>query len=249
MNTQKFNDSEARFIAEEIILNRLNINMLNKDKKLNHSTKFNKIKSKIESLENIWEYISEENQHTYGRKEANESIKFWSVPQMTAKVLEYLVFYSGAKNILEIGTSAGYSTIHLANATKYNNGKVHTIEILNEKAKIAKINFKETGLEKTINLLQADASIILNNWNYGLIDFVFLDADKENYGKYFEHLIPLMSKNGIIVADNINDYGHMMQDYLQKVTGTHLPKSRCDVRVISTYVAQLDNGLIITKKL
>lgn len=58
-----------------------------------------------------------------------------------------------------------------------------------------------------------------------------------------------MSKNGLIVADNINDYGHMMQDYLQKVTGTHLPESRCDRRVISTYVAQLDNGIMVTKKI
>ena len=42
---------------------------------------------------------------------------------------------------------------------------------------------------------------------------------------------------------------HMMESYLQKVSGTHLPKSRCDKRVISTYLAQLDNGLMITKKI
>ena len=98
-------------------------------------------------------------------------------------------------------------------------------------------------------MLHDEASKVLNNWQYGKIDLVFLDADKENYGKYLKQLIPLMSTGGIIIADNINDYGHLMQDYLQKVTGTHLPRSRCDERVISTYVAQLDNGLMITKKI
>jgi predicted O-methyltransferase YrrM len=51
-----------------------------------------------------------------------------------------------------------------------------------------------------------------------LVDFVFLDADKENYGKYFDLIMPILKVNGLIIADNINDYGHMMEDYLQKIT-------------------------------
>lgn len=58
-----------------------------------------------------------------------------------------------------------------------------------------------------------------------------------------------MRVGGLIVADNINDYGHLMEDYLQKVTGTHLPKSHVDRRVRSFYLAALDNGLMVTKKI
>jgi predicted O-methyltransferase YrrM len=246
MNTSQFNDLEAKFIAKEIILKRLGI-IPDNDSVISYSESFKDTIKNIESIETTWECALADKSHTYGRKESNETIKLWSVPPMTAKVLENLVAYTNAKNILEIGTSAGYSTLHLANALV--DGRVYTIEILDEKVKLATKHFKEAKLEDKISLLHSDADTVLKNWNYGMIDLVFLDADKENYGKYFEQIVPLMSKNGLIIADNINDYGHMMQDYLQKVTGTHLPHSRCDRRVISTYVAQLDNGVMITKKI
>lgn len=244
---ERFEDEEAKFIAKDIILKKLKIHPLNQ-KNISYSKKVRKVISHIESLENEWSYIPTSNSHSFGRKEKNEPIGFWSVPKMSAKVIANLILYTGAKNILEIGTSVGYSTLFLASAVKYNNGKVNTIELLSKKIEIARNNFRNSGL-KNINLIQEDASKVLSDWKMEQIDLVFLDADKENYGKYFDQLIPLMSKGGLIVADNINDYGHMMEDYLQKVSGTHLPKSRCDPRVISTYLAQLDNGLMITKKL
>jgi predicted O-methyltransferase YrrM len=113
---------------------------------------------------------------------------------------------------------------------------------------MARKNFLAANMEN-INLIEAEASEVLSSWTYGPIDFVFLDADKENYGKYLEQLVPLMPVGGIIVADNINDYGHMMEDYLQRVCGTHLPKTRTDHRVKSYYLAALDNGLLFTKKI
>jgi predicted O-methyltransferase YrrM len=202
----------------------------------------------IEKMENEWGISISDKKHTFGRKELNEIIKLWSVPQKSAEVLENLVILTGAKNILEIGASAGYSTLHLASGAKFNFGKVYTVELLKEKIDLARVNFQKSGLDNII-LLEGEASKILENWNYEEIDFVFLDADKENYGKYLDLLLPKMKLGSLIVADNINDYGHMMEDYLQRVTGTHLPKSRVDHRVSSYYLAALDNGLMITKKI
>jgi predicted O-methyltransferase YrrM len=249
MNAFKFDDNEAKFIAKEIILKRLNTSVKNANKIITYSISATNTLSDITSLEKKWSYTPKDNLHSYGRKVTDEKIGFWSVPSMSAKVLAYLVLYTGAKNILEIGTSVGYSTIHLATAVKQTRGKVNTIECLSEKIKIAKTNFKKANVNDKINLIAEEASQVLANWKGGVIDFVFLDADKENYRKYFDILLPMMSNGALIVADNINDYGHMMEDYLQKVSGTHLAKSRCDGRVKSTYVAQLDNGLMITKKL
>jgi len=249
MKIKSFNESEAQFIASEIILKRLAIAPKNKNCKLHYSPRLNETLRNIESLEKTWEYLPETKKPSFGQKVSREQIRFWSVPPMSARVLAYLSLYTDSKKVLELGTSAGYSTLHLANAMGYTGGKVHTVEILKDKSKLAKENFKHAGLENKIRLLHGDASDILPNWREGKIDLVFLDADKENYGKYFDQLMPLMSQNGIIVADNINDYGHLMVDYLQKVTGTHLPRSRCDSRVTSTYVAQLDNGFMITRKL
>ncbi len=201
----------------------------------------------IASIEDTWEHASADEAHTYGRKHVGETIKLWSVPAKSAQLLENLVILTGAKTILEVGTSAGYAALHLAQGAGVTGGTVHTIELLSEKATMSRQNFENAGVEN-INLIEAEASEVLKNWQFGPIDLVFLDADKENYGKYLEQLVPLMPIGGIIIADNINDYGHMMEDYLQKVCGTHLPKTRTDHRVKSYYLAALDNGLLFTKK-
>jgi len=240
--------NRAKFIAK-YILDNLEIPLKNGDLIIEESSEFKSVVKGIEKIEKTWFYEPVDTSHSYGRKEKNEKIGLWSVPPMTAKVLSYLSLYSNSKNILEIGTSAGYSTIHLANGARVINGKVYTIELLDKKIDLAKDNFSKSGLKGNIILVEDEASKVLSNWKYGGIDFVFLDADKENYSKYLDQLLPLMKKGGLIVADNINDYGHMMGDFIQRVSGTHLPKSRCDRRVVSTYVAQLDNGIMVVKKI
>ena len=250
MDSLNFEKIDGVYISK-LILDRLNCSYDKENEKNLLSPKSNELSTTIkaiESIENKWELNVSNQKHTFGRKELNEVIKLWSVPKKSAEVLENLVILTGAKNILEIGTSAGYSTLHLASGTKFNDGKVYTIELLKEKAGLAKANFQKSGLTNII-LLEGEATKILENWNYGEIDFVFLDADKENYGKYLDLLLPNLKLGSLIVADNINDYGHLMEDYLQRVTGTHLPKSRVDRRVSSYYLAALDNGLMITKKI
>lgn len=202
----------------------------------------------IETIEETWEYKAISNEHTFGRKEKGETIRLWSVPRKSAEVLRNLVILTQSTSILEIGTSAGYSTLFLADGAKQNNGQVVTIELLSDKAKLARNFFRDSKLNN-VRLLETEANEALTNWDSGKVDFVFLDADKESYGKYLDLLLPLMKTGAIIVTDNVNDYGHLMEDYLQKVNGTHLPQSRADKRVRSYYLAALDNGLIITTKL
>lgn len=250
MDSLNFEKIDAVYISR-LILDKLSLEYERKNENNLLSPKSNELSDAIkdiESIENEWAVSVADKEHTFGRKELNETIKLWSVPKKSAEVLENLVILTGAKNILEIGTSAGYSTLHLASGAKFNNGNVYTVELLKDKIDLAKANFQKSGLGN-ITLLEGEASKILENWNYGEIDFVFLDADKENYGKYLDLLLPKMKLGSLIVADNINDYGHLMEDYLQRVTGTHLPKSRVDSRVSSYYLAALDNGLMVTKKI
>lgn len=202
--------------------------------------------NEIEKLENSWEYEFSGKTRQFGQKVIGETIKLWSVPRTTAELLEFLVVATNSKNILEIGTSAGYSTLYLAMGAKYNNGKVYTIEKLKPKADFAKKNFTKSKLDN-IELLEGDAFDYLAKGNFQDIDLIFLDADKENYGKYFDLFMPYLKRGGLIVADNIFDYGHMMQDFLNKVLGTKLPGSQSDKRVKS-YTLPLDNGVLITKK-
>lgn len=179
----------------------------------------------------------------FGQKHAGEQIKFWSLPKDSAMLLAYFVAFAQSKNILEIGTSVGFSTIYLACGA--NSGTVSTIENFPEKIKLAKENFQKSNVNN-IKLFEGNATDILKNVQN--IDFVFLDADKENYGKYFDQIISKLKVGGYIVADNIFDYGHMMQDFLQKVLGTKYPGSTSDPRVIS-YTLPIDNGLLFVRKI
>jgi len=241
---------DSLFIAKHI-LKQLDINWSESTVAKSHTPLLPAVReavSSIEAIENSWEHQSTSTAHTYGRKEKDETIKLWSVPGKTAQVLRDLVILTQSKNVLEIGTSAGYSTLFLADGAKKNNGRIVTIEFLHEKANLARSFFKRSGL-KNITLVEAEAGKTLGAWGFGKVDFVFLDADKENYANYLDPLIDIMKPGAIIVADNVNDYGHLMENYLHRISGTHLPKSRTDKRVKSYYLAALDNGLIITKKL
>ncbi|MDP1884456.1 MAG: class I SAM-dependent methyltransferase [Candidatus Moranbacteria bacterium] len=206
-----------------------------------------KTTQEIEKIENSWKYKHKSNKRDFGQKVKGETIKLWSVPRSTAELLEFFTVATKSKKILEIGTSAGYSTLYLAMGATYNKGNVVTLEKLKEKADLAMGNFKKSGL-KNISLLVGSAEDILKKNKFGKLDMIFLDADKENYGKYFDLLMPLLKKGGFIVADNVFDYGHMMKDYLDKVLGTKLPNSQSDRRVIS-YTLPIDNGVIITRKI
>ena len=181
----------------------------------------------------------------FGQKHIGEQIKFWSLPKDSAVLLAYFVAFAQSKEIVEIGTSVGYSTIHLACGVMKNFGSIQTIENFQEKIKLAKENFRKADI-KNVKLFEGNARDILGNIKN--IDFVFLDADKENYVKYYEQIIPKLKVGGYIVADNIFDYGHMMTDFLQKVLGTKLPGSTSDPRVIS-YTLPIDNGLLFIRKI
>ena len=138
---------------------------------------------------------------------------YYNIPPDTGQFLNMLVRVSKAKNILEIGTSNGYSTIWLAEAVKQNKGKVTTIEISEHKVKMASENFKRATLDKTIKVVHGDALKEIPKLK-GKFDFLFLDAVKEDYINYFKLAYPKLTKKAIIVADNAIMFEKYMKDYL-----------------------------------
>ncbi len=156
---------------------------------------------------------------------------------------------TGAKNILEIGTSVGYSTIWFAEALRENLGtKIISLEQDSKKIERAKKNFVTAGIEQYVEILQGDALETLSkisNQKESLskFDFIFIDADKERYIQYFDMSLPLLKKGGVIGADNIvypERFNEMMKDYVNHVKNT--PNVR-------TVTIPIDNGEEITMKL
>src|SRR3989344_8955282 len=152
-----------------------------------------------------------------------KNISYYNIPAATGKFFYNLVLISKAKNILEVGTSNGYSTIWLAEAVKYNKGKVTTIEVSEHKIKMALENFKRAKLSN-IKIIHGDALKEIPKLK-GKFDFLFLDAIKEDYANYFKLTYPKLTKNAIIVADNAIMFEKYMKDYLSYVRNHKNSKS------------------------
>ena len=141
---------------------------------------------------------------------------YYNIPPDTGQFFNILVRISKAKSILEVGTSNGYSTIWLGEAIKENNGKIATIEIAEHKVRMAFENFKRAKLDTTIKIIHGDALQEIPKLK-GRFDFLFIDAIKEDYIKYFKLAYPKLTKNAIIVADNAIMFERYMKDYLNYV--------------------------------
>src|SRR3712207_1214656 len=142
-------------------------------------------------------------------RERNGRVKIAPEQEMLAITADTGMFFSillkaiEARRVLEVGTSAGFSTLWLADAIgKKHNTKVITIEMNPQKKEWALKNFKEAGVDKMIEIKQGLALDLLHNLK-GNFDFVFLDADKENIVRYFDLVLPLVKIGGIIAADNM----------------------------------------------
>lgn len=140
---------------------------------------------------------------------------YYNISADTGQFFNILVLISKAKNILEVGTSNGYSTIWLAEASKQNKCKVTTIEINEHKVKMAAENFKRAKLNN-IKIVHGDALEEIPKLK-GKFDFLFLDAIKEDYINYFKLAYHKLTKGAIIVADNAIMFERYMKDYLSYV--------------------------------
>jgi caffeoyl-CoA O-methyltransferase len=127
----------------------------------------------------------------------------WNVPEVDGKVLYDLIIRNNYKKALEIGTSTGHSAIWIAWALSKTGGKLITIEINEDRYKKALENFKEAGLTEYIDARLADAHELVEKLK-GPFDFIFSDADKDWYKKYFIALAPKLKVGGCFTAHNIS---------------------------------------------
>jgi len=129
------------------------------------------------------------------------------------KLLQLLAKMSGARNILEIGTLGGYSTIWLARALPAD-GRLVTLEAEALHAKIARQNLARAGLEKIVAVRLGPALETLKQLvaeKAGPFDFIFIDADKESYPEYFTWSLKLSRRGTCIIADNVVRNGAVIE--------------------------------------
>lgn len=148
--------------------------------------------------------------------------EFWNIDRNTANFLNMLIKIHNSKNVLEIGTSNGYSGIWLADALRHTGGKLTTIEFWDKRRSVAMDNFKKCGLDDIIDARIGSALLILDEMRseveHGrgeLFDLVFVDANKLEYIEYFHRIDPLLKSGGIIAADNTISHAKKVEPYLK----------------------------------
>lgn len=138
---------------------------------------------------------------------------------------------------LEIGTSAGYSTLWLALACRETSRRIVTFEVSEHKAGLARETFRLTGLENTVQCIMGDAREHLPS--YSRIAFCFLDAEKEIYQSCYDAIIPRMVKGGLLVADNVVSHREVLGPFIE----TALQDERVD-----TVVVPIGNGELLCRR-
>jgi caffeoyl-CoA O-methyltransferase len=136
---------------------------------------------------------------------AAETREKTTAPQMMVGLLEgaflaFLIRSLGARRVLELGTFTGYSSISMALALPPG-GRVITCDVNEETTAIASRYAEEAGVADRIDFRLGPALEAIAGLD-GPFEFVFIDADKENYVNYYEATLPLLADNGLMVVDN-----------------------------------------------
>jgi caffeoyl-CoA O-methyltransferase len=160
------------------------------------------------------------------------------IPPETGKFLALLAAGAPEGEILEIGTSAGYSTLWLAAACKWLGRTLTTFEVLPEKVKIARETFRTARVENIVHLVEGDARLFLPQ--YDAIGFCFLDAEKEIYAECYEAVIPRLVRGGLLVADNALEF----QDILRPMLERALSDARVDALILP-----IGSGELVCRKI
>jgi len=145
-----------------------------------------------------------------------EGPRFANVSTSDGRLLRLLAETTGAKRVVEIGTSTGESAVWIALALRTTGGHLFTHEIDPERAKIAAENFKKAGVDDRVTIVPGDAHETVRQYQEP-IDILFLDADKQGYIDYLAKLLPLVRPGGLIIAHNMSP--RMADpDYLEAIT-------------------------------
>jgi len=168
----------------------------------------------------------------------------------TARFLQLILQMKQPKNILEIGTSIGFSTTSMALTAREYGGTITTIEFDSKAAVQAKNNFVRSGVDSTIQILEGDACQIVPGFSDAFFDFIFQDVDKQIYPILLKDCIRILKPGGVFVADDalfpVMDLESKWDDQVEPVGEfNHLVVSHQE---LSSTLLPIGDGIIVAIK-
>jgi predicted O-methyltransferase YrrM len=169
--------------------------------------------------------------------------------RLQGQLLSFISSMLQPKFVLEIGAFTGYSALCLSHGLKID-GALHTIELREADASVAEANFKISAAADRIFLHRGNALDIIPELPYTW-DLVFIDADKTNYIEYYELVVPRLSEQGVIIADNVLFHGQVLEENISgknalaiHAFNEHVAKDSRTEQVMLT----VRDGLMLIKK-
>ena len=155
-----------------------------------------------------------------------QSRRLRQIPPETGKFLALSAANAPEGLIVEIGTSAGYSTLWISLACEMAHRTITTFEVLPEKVLLARETFRIAQMERIIKLVEGDARNYLSQFEN--IAFCFLDAEKDIYAECYEAVIPRLVRGGLLIADNVISHREALQPLINRA----LSDGRVDALVV-----------------
>lgn len=140
-----------------------------------------------------------------------------NITRDTGEFLGVVLRATGARSVLEIGTSNGYSTLWLAEAVAATGGRVTTVEVSDYKIGLAQANFARSGLADRITLVHDDAASVLARTPEAAIDLLFLDSERPEYPGWWPDLRRVLRPGGLLVVDNAVSHREQLAPFVSLV--------------------------------
>jgi predicted O-methyltransferase YrrM len=166
-------------------------------------------------LENHLSLMTAEAEAIIGQAE-DQTLPPRSLHPDAAAFLSLLTRVAGAKRILEIGTSVGFSTLYLADAVRQTGGHITSVELLLEKSEKARRNLSAAGLAEHVALRTGDVREIGGQLT-GPWDLLFIDLEKELYLPVWRMLSGEVRVGGLVVADNVVSHAEDLAEFIEAV--------------------------------
>jgi predicted O-methyltransferase YrrM len=131
----------------------------------------------------------------------------------SAQLLSLLVRATNARDVLELGTSNGYSTIWLAEAVQATGGRLTSVELDGQRSAQAADNLRQAGLGDVVDLRVGDAAQTLTETGDAELDMVFLDAERPAYASYWPDLRRVLRPGGLLAVDNVLSHAEQVADF------------------------------------
>jgi caffeoyl-CoA O-methyltransferase len=170
----------------------------------------------------------------------NQSKSMGNVLPEDGRLMRMLTETLGAKHVVELGTSNGYSAMWFCLALRSTGGRLTTHEMNPTRIALAKNNFKRAGVENLVTLVEGDAHKTIEGL-IGPIDLLLLDADHKGFSDYLKKLLPRIRAGGLIIAHDSSGLARQMQDYFETIVS--------DPDLETVFVDASRWGMCITRKM